>query len=69
MENDGMEQLKRDVSDIKRALLGDAKYDEVGLVRRVSSLEKWRGGLMLKLAGVTGACTVLLWILEKMILK
>lgn len=64
-----MEQLKQDVADIKRALLGNENYQEEGLMQRVSSLEKWRQSLTVKIAGVVGGAAVVIWLVGKIIEK
>jgi hypothetical protein len=62
-----MQQLKQDVADIKRALLGSEAYREEGLMQRVSGLEKWRDNLSVKIAGVVGGAAVVFWIAGKFI--
>lgn len=69
MDPDDMQQLKKDVGEIKRALLGDEAYRELGLLQRVSLLEKWKENLTLKIASVTGAAIVVAWLIGKFIEK
>jgi len=69
MDANDMEQLKQDVADIKRALLGNENYQEEGLMQRVSSLEKWRQSLTVKIAGVVGGAAVVIWLVGKIIEK
>lgn len=66
-DEDAMQQLKQDVSDIKRALLGSDTYKEIGLMQRVSGLEKWRENLSLRIAGVLGGAAVVFWLAGKFI--
>jgi hypothetical protein len=69
MEHDDMQQMKQDVAEIKRALLGSEQYQEVGLVRRVAGLEKWRESLTVKIALFTGGFIAVVWFVEKVVLK
>lgn len=48
------EQLFEDVSDIKRAVIGNPTYGQKGLVERVDHLEKRERRDLIKAAGVTG---------------
>jgi hypothetical protein len=66
-DGDDMQQLKQDVADIKRALLGSEAYKEAGLMQRVSGLERWRESLSVKIAGVVGGAAVVFWIAGKFI--
>jgi hypothetical protein len=66
-DEDNMQQLKQDVADIRRALLGNEAYNEDGLVKRVSKLEAWRDSLTVKIAGVVGGAAVIFWLAGKFI--
>jgi hypothetical protein len=65
--NDDLQQLKDDVRAIKRAVIGDDEYQQAGLVHRVTSLEKWRENLALRIAFLMGAAGILGWIINKLI--
>jgi hypothetical protein len=68
-EGNDMEQLKRDVADIKRALLGSDAYQEEGLLHRVTTLESWKESLTIKIAGVMGGAVVAAWLIGKFVDK
>jgi hypothetical protein len=57
MNPEQQEQLLKDVSDIKAALIGDPRYNHRGIVGDVSDLKTWREGIAGKLLWVTGAVT------------
>lgn len=47
-----LRELKDDVLDIKRAVIGDPKFGQVGLVRRVQRIEEKQMKLFLKIAAI-----------------
>lgn len=56
------QQMRQEVSDVRRAVIGDEKFGEDGLVKRVKKLEDWRAWLMLKLAMVIGVVATIGWL-------
>ena len=49
------DQLLKDVSEIKTALIGDTRYQQRGIVGDVADLKTWREGIAGKLLWVSGA--------------
>lgn len=52
--NEKLEQLFDDVAEIKRALLGETKWGEPGLIKDVKALKAWRNKMQLKMAFWSG---------------
>lgn len=58
-QNEQFSQLVEDVAAVKKAVIGDEAYGQVGLVHRVTALEAWRGKVMIQIAAVSGAAAVI----------
>jgi hypothetical protein len=52
-------EQERKLNEVWQAVVGNEATGTTGLVKRVRSLEKWREGMMLKLATVTGGAIVI----------
>jgi hypothetical protein len=50
-------KLLDDVGKIKRAVMGEEDTGQIGLVRQMEDVNKWRRKLTLKMAAVVGAVT------------
>jgi hypothetical protein len=55
MTTEQQEQLLKDVAEIRTALVGDARYQQRGIVGDVADLKGWRDAISAKLLYVTGA--------------
>ncbi len=64
MDKHDMEQLFRDIEEIKRAVIGDTKWGQKGLIRRVDGLESWKDSINLKIAYTTGFVVAIVEILK-----
>jgi hypothetical protein len=63
-QSEQLEQMQKDVAEIKRAVIGNKEFREPGLVKRVEVLESWKSWLMLKLAGGVGAIFGVGWFIK-----
>lgn len=54
ISNDEFQELRQDVSEIKKAVIGDTKWGTIGLIRRVEKLEGWRDNINLRVAFTSG---------------
>jgi hypothetical protein len=60
-----LQQLLDDIREIKRALVGDTKWGEPGLIKDVKSLQKWRQSVTMKVAFYSGVGTTVVLLLNK----
>jgi hypothetical protein len=63
IEND-VAETRNDVSDIKKAVIGNPEFGQLGLVQRVDSIEKQLRAAVLRTAVITGAVTASVFILK-----
>lgn len=57
-------QLLKDVSDIKLAVVGDERLEIDGLAKQVRGIQRWRKRLDLRVAGISGGAAVLLFLIK-----
>lgn len=48
------QELRSDVIEIKKAVIGDTKWGTIGLIKRVEQLESWKTNINLKVAFTSG---------------
>lgn len=65
MNQEEIRQLLQDVREIKRALTGDTKWGEPGLIKDVAALKGWKDSLSLRIAYYSGGATVVVIALSK----
>jgi len=49
-----LQELFNDVKEIRRAVVGETKWGEKGLIKRVESIESWKNNINLKVAWTSG---------------
>lgn len=61
------DDLIMDVKQIKQAVVGDTKWGQKGLIKRVELLESWKDSVNLKTAFYSGSATVVVLVVGKLI--
>lgn len=57
-------QLLEDMRQVKTAVVGNAEYRHLGLIQRMTELEAWRARIDLRVAGMSGATVVAVFVIK-----
>lgn len=64
MTHDTEKQVLSDLEEIKRAVIGETRLGNEGLVRRVQKLENWRSSVNMRAAFYSGVGATIVFVVK-----
>lgn len=61
------DDAKSKINEIHRVLVGEPDYQREGLISKVERHEGWIANAKVRIAGIVGACSVIVWLLNKLL--